>query len=955
MSVIRAAKTPISAQTRRVKTPSLIALLALAAGCGDNIKGEPDGGGPPAETETLEGLDGAVDVTYDERGVPHIYGTTVHDVLLVQGYLMAKDRFGQMEFIRRSVLGRLAEIAGALQPSLVQADQESRFLGFGRQGKAIYDSLPANDSTRRGAEAFVAGINQYIDKVIMASDYVAPEGLEALALIKGSPFFGPWKPEDVFALARYQSWNLSYDAEADINRTAAVTGVLTAFPSISADARLSARAGAYHDMFTDRPARAAFTTDPVALQARRPAKRAAFPNVPAASLDGAARFFDGFADNPMLRRDPHVGSNSWVVAGAATASGNPILSNDPHLSLIAPPVWWYVHLNTAEKNGERALDTEGVAFAGLPGVVLGFNRKLAWSATTTGYDVTDVYAETVTFRNDGTAEAPVWTPLSVRFNNADVPLEIVDEAIAVQGATAPQMFRLYEVPHHGTIIPTSLVPPSTPNGTAGSALSVRYTGQDVSNELAFFDGLWDAASFDDAKAAQENFEVGAQNFSFVSSADGIRWSSRARVPQRQVGACTFSYSAAGVPSGVSPLFILDGTGGFEWTTDLAPDTVPHEENPARKYIATSNQDNIGNTADGNPCNDDIYLGGDFDVGYRQGRIRERLDAAVAAGGITTSDMSTLQGETKSPLGEGMRGAIIAALDHALGNTADDPVLAAAVTAIGASGVASLTDARARLAAWSLQTPHGVGATAQGEIDDSIATTVWNVMLTRLAPLALADETARIMRQPGSLQTARLLEWMLTNPTTLATYRAVYAGDVTYNDSVLWDDLATTLVTETRDERIVRAVVAAYTFLDGKLGTDRTQWRWGRLHAVRFDQVVPSLNGTDAISIPPSDSSEFPAGFPRHGDLGAVDPGNYSIYNTTNFSFGSGASQRLVVEMTPAGPKAFNAIPGGQVEVPADPHHADEAELWRKNQAPQLWFDKADVDAHAAKRVTFTPK
>src|SRR5262249_23480712 len=158
---------------------------------------------------------------------------------------------------------------------------------------------------------------------------------------------------------------------------------------------------------------------------------------------------------------------------------------------------------TAEKNGERALDTEGVAFAGLPGVVLGFNRKLAWSATTTGYDVTDVYAETVTFRNDGTPQAPAWTPVSVRFNATDVALETIDEQIFVQGATAPQVFRLYEVPHHGTVIPTSIVPPSS--GTQGSALSVRYTGQDISNELAFFDGLWDAESFADAKAAQEHF------------------------------------------------------------------------------------------------------------------------------------------------------------------------------------------------------------------------------------------------------------------------------------------------------------------------------------------------------------------------------------------------------------------------------------------------------------------
>jgi penicillin amidase len=189
---------------------------------------------------------------------------------------------------------------------------------------------------------------------------------------------------------------------------------------------------------------------------------------------------------------------------------------------------------------------------------------------------------------------------------------------------------------------------------------------------------------------------------------------------------------------------------------------------------------------------------------------------------------------------------------------------------------------------------------------------------------------------------------------MATYRTSYAGDATYNDSVLWDDLGTAAVVETRDERVVRAVVAGYAYLTGELGADREQWRWGRLHTVRFGQVVPALDGNEQVSVPPLDSAEFPEGFPRHGDLGAVDPGNYGIYATTSFTFGSGASQRLVVEMTPSGPRAFNALPGGQNEDPDSPHHADEAELWRANQQPQLWFETADVEAHAVSRLRFVP-
>jgi penicillin amidase len=132
------------------------------------------------------------------------------------------------------------------------------------------------------------------------------------------------------------------------------------------------------------------------------------------------------------------------------------------------------------------------------------------------------------------------------------------------------------------------------------------------------------------------------------------------------------------------------------------------------------------------------------------------------------------------------------------------------------------------------------------------------------------------------------------------------------------------------------------------------WRWGRLHAVRFDQVVPPAAGPALVSIPPGNSDEFPIGFPRHGDYGAVDVGNYSAFSGERFTHGSGASQRLVVEMTPDGPRPFNALPGGQVEDPDDPHHADEAERWRVNEQPPLYFEQADVEAHEEARLAFVP-
>ena len=926
--------------------------------------GDPDMGGETLPTD-LPGLDGDVEVVIDDRGMPHIYATTTHDLMVVEGYMMARDRMVQMEFIRRSVVGRLAEGLGDQSPGLVNDDADSRFLGFERQGEAIYAALPSDSPSKLAADAFVEGINHYIDEVVGSDTYQAPPALEIFNLVRLSENFGHWTGADVFALARYQSWNLSYDASADINRSQALAGVRAAFPDDATDEEIQARVGLWGDFFSEVQARRVYTDDgfPEGETFSAIIQPPRLPALDTAALRGARSFYDRLDRNPLFFHDEHVGSNSWVVSGDHTASGNPILSNDPHLSLTSPGVWWYVHLNTAQMEGEDDIDVQGVAFAGLPGVVLGYNRDLAWSATTTGYDVTDVYQETVTFRYVG-AGGVEWEPVSVAFEGTDVPVVAVDEVIGVNFG-ADVTVRFWNVPHHGMIIPDSLVPPDIASPTAGDeavggALSVRYTGDEVSNELGFFNALMTATNVDDAVAAhREFFQVGAQNISFASRTGDIAWSTHAWVPQRSAPACSFALEADGTVSGVSPLFVLPGNGGFEWGEDIDDAMLPQAKNPASGYIATANQDNVGVTDDGNVCDDAAYIGGGFAVGYRMHRIVENLETLTAAGEITTDMMIELQAETKSSLGETVRDPIVASLNHALGDTADDDALAAAVTDAGADGLADLEAVRDRLMAWTLETPHGVGATDEGEIADSVATTIFNATITRLTGLAFDDEIGAIGRGMASFYNARMLEWSLadsaTQATTLYSYRTSYLGDTEWNDTVVWDDFTTSGVLETRDERVTRAVLAAIAWLEEELGEDWDEWRWGRLHAVRFDQIAPSLTGQNRVSIPPEPSEEFPLGFPRHGDFGAVDVGNYSMTNGERFTHGSGASQRLVVEMTADGPRPFNALPGGQSENIDSPHHADEAELWRRNEQPPVYFERADVDAHAETTLSFSPR
>jgi penicillin amidase len=933
---------------------SLFLAIALAA-C--------DGGGPPqptgidtlpvAEEIALAGLDGPVEVVYDTRGVPHIYATTRHDLAMAQGYLMAIDRFAQMEFIRRSVLGRVAEAVG---DSVLEGDLDARWAGYGRVGRRIYESLPPTDVTRLTAEAFVQGINAYIDEVRgcplptpgqprRRCDPVV-RGADAFNLVVVSPFFGHWDPADVFAMARFQSANLSFDADPEVRRSRNLAAALAAFPTTSPDPRLAARAGFFSDMFGEWPARAVFSRDGFndgTTEALLPDPGSRRPRLPAiawapsvASLDGALPFLErqqAFGERffgDVLTR----GSNNWLVAGSLTASGHPIMSNDPHLSLISPPVWWYVHLDTARANGEDMIDAEGIAFAGLPGVVLGFNRDIAWGATTTGYDVTDVYQEQLTGACDADGNV---TSGTVLFDGSQVPIAFHDEVVHLMGEVGGgTTYRIPYVPHHGAFIPRSCAPlPAGPPGQF-TALTVRYTGDEVSNELAYFVGLLTATTVEEARVAQDHFRVGSQNF-IVADRSSILWSTESRIPVRDPRAMTYTIDATtGIPTGLCPHMVLPGTGEYEWTGDLDDRFVPHDVDPARGWIATANQDNVGVTEDGNPCNDPHYLGANFDYGWRQFRITERLGELATRGGITTADMIDLQGETQSQLGRGLRDHIVAALENPT----------AAVPTLSPADADRVGMARLRLMAWSLETPTGVGTTDAQEISDSIATSIFNASITRIIPLAFADEMEAM--GSGSAPTAggaRLLEWMMGDPGRTFTH------DPATGESVLWDDLRTMGTIETEEEIVVRGVLAGLDFLTMRFSPDPMTWRWGELHTLRMDGVPPPLPGNpDEIALPPETSTTYPNGYPRHGDQFAVDASNFGLWNTTSFSYGSGPSQRLVVEMTAEGPVAFNALPGGQHIDPDSPHHDDEAMLWIRNEQPPLFFREDDVVSHHERRI-----
>ncbi|MFH2008746.1 MAG: penicillin acylase family protein [bacterium] len=933
-------------------------VAGLAAGCGDDDGGALDAGtadasgldagdtGPriedlPIDEElTMSILESPVDVVVDNRGIPHIYAANIADAVRVQGYLMARDRMAQLEFLRRSIEGRMAAAVGHLMPSLVSSDMAVRRLGLHRQAQAMYDSRAADDPVKLALDAFSEGVTVYIDE-LRSGESELPGILSA---ILPASILTDWNGADTEALGRYETYLLSFTGWDDVAWTDAFVSTASAFPSGDASPAIAARAGMFHDLWHFAPATDAFTQEGLfglgvlpwpgfgaTPRAPLPGARSRLPS--RQMLARARPLLDTLKGLRNLVAKEDRGSNNWIVSGAHTASGYPIMSNDPHLSLSSPPVWWMNHINTARAGGDW--DTMGVSFAGTPGITLGFNRHVSWGATVTNYDVTDVYLETITPGVGG-------NPDTVLFNGLQVPIETITETVEVMEGN-PVELQIEWIPHHGFIIPDTRQPTE--------AISVRWTGFTPSNEVGTFFALGTAGTVADVADAMSHLEVGSQNIVAADSAGDIFWATRSHVPVRDPRALTYDPETL---TGYHPGMVLPGTGEYEWTGRLADADLPHVTNPSEGWLSTANQDPVGTTQDGNPFNDEFYLSTTFDLGHREARIQERMGSLVTRGAITPEEMSELQGDARSALGALLAAELVATLDNAAEEELSPglhPDLTAVVTEAGATGMARLADVRDRLAGWtSFETPAAVEDTpAADEIADSVATTIFNTTLTRLTTLAFGDETDRIGVTPGSSHIARTLQWALLEPTRLVTY------DAGLGDTLLWDDITTPGVEESRGDRIVRAVLQAVAWLEANVGASMDDWRWGKLHTVRFNDMMGlAAFGMDIFSIPPLDDPTFPDGFPRHGDAYAVDACNFSLWTQNNYAYSGGPSQRLVAEMTPHGPRAWNALPGGNQHDPALPHHADEAELWRRNEAPQLAYEEADVVLAAERRLRFAP-
>lgn len=929
---------------------ALAGLLSLAS-CSDNAP-TPDAGArdapaatdalpgsvaslPVRRTTRLPGMDGPVDVATDAFGWSHIRATTLRDALYVQGYLQARERMAQMDILRRLASGTLAERFGVVAPAAIEQDLAFRAIGLRRAAVAIWARIQARapgGRTRVALTAFSAGVNQYL-REIRAGREEPPPGT-GVVLDETTP---DWSEVDSLVIGRYQSYSLSYSADSEMANSQLIDRAREVFGGAdptTAAARYARRAMA-HDVLDWRPpSDTAVVPDfypPRAgmPQVFRPAVQR--PALSAGLYERAAPFFRYAREGFAVWGDGNRGSNNWVVTPGVTRSGRPLLANDPHLALRAPAIWWGTHVTVT--GGPDAVDVAGTTFPGIPGVIIGFNRRVAWGVTTAYYDVTDVYQETITPGVDG-------APDTVLFNGRQVPIEVVTEQVP-SGAGGTVEARLEVVPHHGPIVP-QIANGRLVRRTAGRALSVRWTGHEATDDLDAFMGLAYARSVEDARAAVASFGVGAQNFVFADADGNTGYASHAVVPLRAAGALTWR---ADNPEGTNPCTVLPGTGEAEWTGVVPPAQIPQAVGgPMRPYIVTGNNDQAGTNRDGNPFDATVYLGCRYASGWRAQRITERLQMAGTQ--MTVEDMQSIQGDHTVLAGGRYRPFLARAIGRleaewaAPGTHRDLAVLALDLR----PRAGRLRDAAARVQAWTLDGASGVEPDATpAQRRDAVATTIFHGWISRLLRGTFDDEAAAL--RAGGFDRIRAALHLLERPAELRAR----AAD---GESVLWDDLGTPAVTETRDVIVLRSLDEAMADLERLTTTaDVERWLWGSLHTVRFSSLIPSTDAT--LSIPPTTDPAFPRGFPRPGGIDVVDASGPGL-GGGDYSFGSGASQRFSVELGPDGPRAFNALPGGQTIDPGSRHFRDEAELWRANRAHAVPFREAEVAAEAGGRWRFEP-
>lgn len=502
----------------------------------------------------VAGIRAEVTIRRDARGIPHIAGSSAADVFFGQGFACAQDRLWQMDVLRREAEGKLSELFG---PVALGVDEYYRTIGLGEIASAAVERAPKAE--RDVLDAYAAGVNAE------AAAHALPLEFRLLGYRPA-----PWTPADTLAVGLLITKQQDDNWKDELLRSDLATKV--------------GRAAAFAMMDAQIPSLEEYAPGYGPPAARGGAARASAAALP---IDWAAA--PGVA-SPHLA--DHQGSNDWAVAASRTTTGKPVLSNDTHLDHTLPSTWW---LSQIEGGG---YDVEGFTLPGLPGVILGHDRRIAFGVTSAAEDVEDLFVER--FRSatsDRYLADGSWVAAAHR-----------TERIDIKGRSPVVLDVL--VTRHGPVVKRS--------GTGALALSwtILREGSDITPVLD-----WDRAQdWPQFRAALSELIGPTLNFVYADVDGHIGYQDAGRVPARRAG------------DGTLPVEGQDDR--FAWTGDVPFDTLPHALDPPRGFLATANNEVV-------PRAFSPPLSRDYLAPYRIHEIDKRLSQP---GARTPEEIGSIQGD-----------------------------------------------------------------------------------------------------------------------------------------------------------------------------------------------------------------------------------------------------------------------------------------------------------------------
>jgi penicillin G amidase len=550
----------------------ILMLLATAAGYALLRNTVPS----PSGSLAIEGLTAPVEVVRDKEGVPHIFAENIGDLFCALGFLHAQDRLWQMELTRRTGQGRLSEIFGE---RTYTADVFLRTLDlYGHAEQALERLSPA---ARWNLEAYARGVNAFMfRKTGLFEPRLPPEFM----LMRHSP--EPWRAADSVVAVKLMALDLSTNLNFEMMRLELAA---QGFTSAEIEDLLP------HD---DDVATPPLPEIAGLYPLRRP---------PASQRQAAHSLADDIVGGGA--------SNNWVVSGARTRSGKPLLANDPHLRLSAPSVWYLAHLALGQPGGGSVANAVGATLAGVPLVVLGRGDTLAWGFTNTGADVQDVFIEKVNPDNPREYLTPEgWRPFAV------------DEmTITVKGVGDRTVERRRT--RHGPVLPgfyrnvESLLAP-------GYVAALQWTAlEDDDTTIAAGMFTTSVRGVEDYMERMRQYVVPMQSMVVADATGKIGMIAPGRVPVRD---------AANKVAGRAPVPGWDAA--YDWKGYLRFEDLPRVVDPPAGAIGTANARIVGPDYP-------HFLTYDWEFEYRQNRIKELV---IDKDGHDIASMRAAQADTFSP-------------------------------------------------------------------------------------------------------------------------------------------------------------------------------------------------------------------------------------------------------------------------------------------------------------------